>query len=237
MSSEKDDFASPPSYTDSLRPQSASITSFPAPGQSLLDTITLTRATTIRSAIHTSILPLLSSRAAKGLPSTVLALLPSDIPLPPPPEKNEFSFVGYAGAERAEDAVKVISEDGGEEAVVAVRLSGEANTAAFWRLPAVVEEVERSLTGILNDRRGSAPAVVREVGEAKEKERRGFFGRGKKRGKVQEESDAAGSVEGGGDRVSVKVKVEEICLRMTNEFGLFDTMNRQCVIVRVDAGC
>ncbi|KAF2445989.1 hypothetical protein P171DRAFT_520689 [Karstenula rhodostoma CBS 690.94] len=235
--SEKDHLASPPSYTDSLRPQltSSTSTSSSAPGQSLLDTLTLTRATTIRSAIHTSILPLLSSRAAMGLPSTVLALLPSDIPLPPPPEKNEFSFDGYAGAGKAEDAVKVIAEDGGEDAVEAVRLSGEANSGAFWRVPTVVEELERGLRDVLTDGRGGAPAVVREVGEAKKKEKRGIFGR-RKVEKV-EDSAAVGGGEGAGDKVAVRVRVEEICLRTTNEFGLYDTMNRQCVVVRVDAGC
>ncbi|KAK7180919.1 uncharacterized protein CC84DRAFT_1149351 [Paraphaeosphaeria sporulosa] len=232
--SEKHEPASPPSYTDSLRSQLTSTSSSaPGRGQSLLDTITLTRATTIRAAIHTSILPLLSSRAAMGLPSTVLALLPSDFPLPPLPEKNEFSFEGYAGAEKAEDAVKVIAGNGVEEAVEAVRLSGEGNTSAFWRVPAAVEELERGLRDVLNDGRVGASAVVREVGEAKkEKERRGFFGR-RKEGKV-EESVVVGD---GGGLVAVRVKVEEICLRTTNEFGLYDTMNRQCVVVRVDAGC
>lgn len=233
----KDDLASPPSYTDSLRPQLTSTTSASssAPGQSLLDTLTLTRATTIRSAIHTSILPLLSSRAAMGLPSTVLALLPSDIPLPPPPEKNEFSFAGYAGAEKAEDAVKVIAGDSGEEAVEAVRLRGDGNTSAFWRVPGVVEELEKGLRDVLNDGRGGAPVVVREVGEAKKKEKRGLFGRRKE--EKAEESAAVGAGEGFGDQVAVRARVEEVCLRTTNEFGLYETMNRQCVVVRVDAGC
>ncbi|KAL5410237.1 hypothetical protein PMIN06_009133 [Paraphaeosphaeria minitans] len=237
--SEKHDPVSPPSYADSLHPQLTSTSSSaPGQGQSLLDTLTLTRATTIRSAIHTSILPVLSSRAAMGLPSTVLALLPSDIPLPGPPEKNEFSFAGYAGAEKAEDAVKLIAGDGGEEAVEAVWLSGEGNTSAFWRVPAVVEDLEWGLRDALNDGRGGAPAVVRGVGEAKKKakEKRRFFGR-RKEGRIEEESAAVGAGEGAGaGLVAVRVRVEEICLRTTNEFGLYDTMNRQCVVVRVDAG-
>lgn len=234
--SEKHDPASPPSYTDSLRPQLTS-TSSPLPGQSLLNTLTLSRATTIRSAIHTSILPLLSSRAAMGLPSTVLALLPSDIPLPAPPEKNEFSFAGYAGAEKAEDAVKVIAGDGGEEVIEAVRLSGEGNSSAFWRMEAVVGELERGLRDVLKGGRRGVPEVVREAAEAKkeEKEKRGFFGRRKvEKGK----SAAVGAREGAADSaVAVRVRIEEICLRTTNEFGLYDAINRQCVVVRVDAGC
>ncbi|KAK3207721.1 hypothetical protein GRF29_96g131287, partial [Pseudopithomyces chartarum] len=94
MSTEKEETNLPPSYTESLRPHLTSASSA-SQGQSLLDTLTLTRAATIRTAIHTHILPALSSRAALGLPHSVLALLPSDIPLPAPPEKNDFSFDAY----------------------------------------------------------------------------------------------------------------------------------------------
>jgi hypothetical protein len=31
--------------------------------------------------------------------------------------------------------------------------------------------------------------------------------------------------------------LEELCLRTVNEFGLYDTLARQCVIVRVNARC
>lgn len=236
-SNEKDDYDPnlPPSYTDSLRPQTTASSSAPR-SQSLLDTLTLTRATTIRSVIHTSILPLLSSRAAMGLPSTVLALLPSDIPLPPPPEKNEFSFAGYAGAEKVENQVKVIAEDGGEEAVEVVRLVGEGNTGAFWRSTVVVEELRRGLRDVLNDERERGMPVVKELEEAKKKEKRGFFGR-RKEGKAEEQVGGSEVMMGGGDKVLVRVRVEEICLRTTNEFGLYDTMNRQCVVVRVDVAC
>ena len=37
--------------------------------------------------------------------------------------------------------------------------------------------------------------------------------------------------------VVVKARLEEICLRTVSEFGLYDTMSKQCVIIRVDARC
>lgn len=82
MSSEKDDNL-PPSYTDSLRPQ-LTANSSASHGQSLLDTLTLTRASTIRSTIHTHVLPTITSRAALGIPQSVLVLLPSGAPFPHP---------------------------------------------------------------------------------------------------------------------------------------------------------
>lgn len=169
-----------------------------------------------------------------GLPSTVLVLLPADIPLPPPPEKNEFSFAGYAGAEKAEDAVKVVRGEGVEEAVEVVRLRGDENSSAFWRLRAVVEELERGLWDVLNDGRIRSTPVVQEIKEAQQKKKKGFFGRRKE---VDEGMGGKEADEVYGDRVKVAVKVEEICLRTSNEFGLYDTMNKQCVVVRVDAGC
>ena len=37
--------------------------------------------------------------------------------------------------------------------------------------------------------------------------------------------------------VLVRARLEDISLRTVNEFGLYDTMSKQCVIVRVDARC
>jgi hypothetical protein len=33
----------------------------------------------------------------------------------------------------------------------------------------------------------------------------------------------------------VACRLEEICLRTVSEFGLYDTMTKQCVIVKADA--
>jgi hypothetical protein len=37
--------------------------------------------------------------------------------------------------------------------------------------------------------------------------------------------------------IVVEARLEEICLRTVSEFCLYDTMSKQCVIVRVDARC
>ncbi|KAF1967518.1 hypothetical protein BU23DRAFT_602822 [Bimuria novae-zelandiae CBS 107.79] len=232
MASEKD---APPSYTSSLSPSSTNNYNHNH-GQSLLDTLTLTRATTLSSTIHTSILPILTARAALGLPCTTLALLPSDIPLPPPPEKSEFSFDGYAGAARGGEEIKVITgADGdGDEEVQVVRLAGEQNSTAFWRGRGVVQELERGLREVLGASTPAAQSVrVEEVQQKKDK-KKGLFGRGKKE---EVEREEVGEEAEGGEQVVVRVRVEEICLRTMNEFGLYDTVNRVCVVVRVDARC
>ena len=81
------------------------------------------------------------------------------------------------------------------------------------------------LSETLNDgRMASAPAV--QPREEK-KVKKGFFGR--------KGEDEKGGEEGLGGQVGVKAGLEEICLRTTNEFGLYDTLGRLCVVVRVDA--
>lgn len=35
--------------------------------------------------------------------------------------------------------------------------------------------------------------------------------------------------------VMVKARLEEICLRTVSDFGLYDTISKQCVIIKVDA--
>lgn len=247
MSTEKEETNLPPSYTESLRPHLTSASSA-SQGQSLLDTLTLTRAATIRTAIHTHILPALSSRAALGLPHSVLALLPSgtfihprtssppllisqaDIPLPAPPEKNDFSFDAYGleGKKPGED-VQVLGFADAETPTV-VRLTGEVNSTGFWRQAAVVEELRVQLSGVLNEgREGVRLPEVRQ--EENKKKKRGVFGR-KGKGVERREEE----VEGEG-KVGVRVGVEEICLRTTSEFGLYDTLSRVCVVVRVEARC
>lgn len=37
--------------------------------------------------------------------------------------------------------------------------------------------------------------------------------------------------------VMVKARLEEICLRTVSDFGLYDTISKQCVIIKVDAQC
>lgn len=234
MPSDEKDLNLPPSYIDSLRPSLAgSSTGGVSRGQNLLDTLTLTRASTIRSTIYNSILPILSSRAALGIPHTTLALLPSDIPLPPPAEKSEFSFDSYGleGRKEGED-IQVLGFSGDEEPKV-IRLSGDVHRTEFWRQRTVIEELERALRDDLNDGRLVGTLEVQETNEVK-KVKKGLFGRGKKA-----EGQPGGQKSDGfsGEQVAVRVRLEEICLRTTNEFGLYDTVSRQCVVVKVDARC
>lgn len=231
----------PPSYSESQGLSLSSRTTSPNRGQQILDQLTLTRATHIQSIVNDHIIPIIEQQASFGIAQTTIAMLPSDIPLPAIEEKSEFSF-----STDTSKSVEVIGFSSEEEPKI-VRLEGQMNRTEFWRVQAIIVELEKRLRETLN-----ANAVLRSptsptrVGsfeqQAQRAQKRTFLSRvipslG------PEAPSPSGNPEVGvrqmdnAGLVLVKARLEEICLRTANEFGLYDTMNKQCVIVRVDARC
>jgi hypothetical protein len=207
-------------------------------GQTILDQLSTTRTRHIQSVVSTRIIPLIEQRASYGIAQTTIAMLPSDIPLPPVEEKKyEFSF----STDDAK-AVEVIGFSSEDEPKV-VRLEGQMNRTEFWRPQAVIEELENVLGNDLN----ASPLMRSPTG----------LGRGEVEALIKQPKRTLLSrvmpsmgpelrSPGGNPEVGVKlldttgivvvkVRLEEVCLRTVNEFGLYDTMSKQCVIIRVDA--
>ena len=189
------------------------------------------------------IIPLIEQRATYGIAQTTIALLPSDIPLPAVPERSEFSFDDSASDSAPVQVIGFTSED--EPQVV--RLEGQMNQTEFWRPQAVIEELEQVLNQSLN----ASPILTGTVpveGRAEENVPTIQSSRRTLLSRVMpslgpELRSPSGNPEVGVRRrnstgtVVVKARLEEICLRTVNEFGLYDTMSKQCVIIRVDARC
>ena len=222
----------PPSYTE--------VPNFSRPnthrGQQILDQLTLTRAHHIQSVIDTHIIPLIEQRASYGIAQTIIAMLPSDIPLPAVREKSEFSFDSDTSK-----AVEVIGFASEEEPNI-VRLEGQMNRTEFWRVQAVIVELERVLRDNLNaSPQLRSPTRERSEFETPQKQKRNFLA--KFVGKCEEERSPSGNPEEGVKRmdesglVLVKARLEEISLRTLSDFGLYDTMSKQCVIIRINARC
>jgi hypothetical protein len=222
----------PPSYTE--------VPNFSRPnahrGQQILDQLTLTRAHHIQSIIDTHIIPLVEERASYGIAQTTIAMLPSDIPLPAVQEKSEFSFDTDTSK-----AVEVLGFASDEEPNV-VRLEGQMNRTEFWRVQAVIVELERVLRGSLNaSPQLRSPIRERSEFETRHKPKRNFLAKFVGRG--EEEPSPSRNPEVGIKRVDesglvlVKARLEEMSLRTISDFGLYDTMSRQCVIIRIDARC
>ncbi|CAO2654224.1 Nn.00g109570.m01.CDS01 [Neocucurbitaria sp. VM-36] len=228
----------PPPYSETYTTRTISTSR----GQNILDQLTLTRAHHIQSVIDTHIIPLVEAQASYGIAQTTIAMLPSDIPLPVPEEKSEFSF--DTGDSKAVEVIGYSSQD--EPKVV--RLEGMMNRTEFWRPQAVIVELERVLRESLNASSylrspTSAARLGRSEFEAPlQQPRRNFLSR-LVPSLGPEERSPSGNPEVGtkqldyGGLVLVKVRLEEICLRTVNEFGLYDTMSKQCIIIRVDARC
>lgn len=222
----------PPSYTE--------VPNFSRPnanrGQQILDQLTLTRAHHIQLVIDTHIIPLVEERASYGIAQTTIAVLPSDIPLPAVQEKSEFSF-----DIDPPKAVEVLGFASDEEPHV-VRLEGQMNRTEFWRVQAVIVELERVLRDSLNaSPQLRSPIRERSEFETQHRPKRNFLAKFVGRG--EEERSASGNPEVGIKRVDesglvlVKARLEELSLRTMSDFGLYDTMSKQCVIIRVDARC
>jgi hypothetical protein len=201
------------------------------------------RARHINSVITSQIIPIIHQQALYGIAQTTLALIPSDTPLPTEEPESEFSFKASTPAAKQ---VEVIGFSSTEEPVI-VRLEGHLNRTEFWRPQATVQELEHVLREKLNadfNLRGAGAAHlptprVPEHNVPPKPQRRNFFERVADvmsptvdfgTGETARNTTQAG-------QVLVKARLEEISLRTVNEFGLYDTMTKQCVIVRVDARC
>ncbi|OAL52069.1 hypothetical protein IQ07DRAFT_481780, partial [Pyrenochaeta sp. DS3sAY3a] len=229
------DTAAPPPYSP-LQNRTFS----PSRGQSILDQLTLTRAHHIQSVIDSDIIPLIETQASNGIAQTTIAMIPSDIPLPPVQEKSEFSF----DTTSANKPVEVIGFASEEDPRV-VRLYGQLNRTEFWRPQVVIDELERVLRESLNaSPQLRSPTRVNSRGPSEfeaQQSRRGLLRRivpaAMKMVGREESQEAEGREIPEEGMVLVRVKLEEVRLRTENEFGLYDTMARQCIIIRVDARC
>ncbi|RAR13529.1 hypothetical protein DDE83_003129 [Stemphylium lycopersici] len=240
MSANEKTDASPPAYSAyNSAPQASSPSSR---NQTILNQLSSTRTRHIQSVIERHIIPIIEQRTTYGIAQTTIAMLPSDIPLPAVEEpKSEFSFATDADPKPVE-VIGFASED--EPKVV--RLEEQMNRTEFWRPQAVIDELEAMLSLNLN----ASPVLTGQMG-------RGGAGVGESTPRHSmrhflarvvpslgpEQRSPSGNPEVGVRQVDgrglvmVKARLEEICLRTVSEFGLYDTMSKQCVIVRVDARC
>lgn len=80
------------------------------------------------------------------------------------------------------------------------------------------------------------PLITAPMSPPSQPEKRGFFGRrSSAKQPVQVATPVVKPVKS--NRLDVKVDLEEVCLRTVSSFGLFETVTRPAVIVRVNANC
>ncbi|OCL04773.1 hypothetical protein AOQ84DRAFT_110374 [Glonium stellatum] len=207
-------------------------------GQKILDQLTVTRTQQILSVIEESIYPRVEHQAVCGIAKTTVALIPSDAMVSQGEDtKSEFGFENNQTGR-----IELPSFPSGED-VQRVQLEGPMNRLEFWKQQGIVRELERLLHQRLNvssQHQPPDPQLKAPETRPLKHSKRGFFSRRSNNsspqttqpldrpGVVAEENEAQA-------QVHVHANLEELCLRTMSQFGLYETMTRQCIVVRVNA--
>ncbi|KAK4694183.1 hypothetical protein P7C71_g3356, partial [Lecanoromycetidae sp. Uapishka_2] len=214
-----------PSYTESIT------SPHPSPA-TLPQNITQARNSLVSSLITTHIAPHLYSSSLSGLSSTTLVLVPSNVSSLHPPSTDTKDPTNEGPSFRGESIEGFYNA----ENLTIIRLQGRENSVEFWRQPAVVRELAQQLrTKLRNDGH-------RIVGDEDVSRLAALDGTAKARGGLLKKKSPSAEwkipeVEGLADGgVRIEVDIREICLRVENEMGLYETRTGKAVVVKVDAG-
>ena len=250
-----------PTYEESIR-ETASAESYRGEKSSsyvsppsLTQQLASVRSHRINAIISTYIDPLLQSQALAGLFKTTLVLIPSNTTSlqQTSSSSNDSDEITEGSASNAskEEVVGFRSED----YIKLVRLHGEEYTLEFWRQPTVIKELDSSLKAKLQASghrmaedtaaRRPQPAPANPLPEPV-LPKRGFFRRKPSETLnpvpakpnplpegtwryVPDENISPG-------HVRTKVKLEDVCLRVVTEMGLYDTKTGKAVVVNIEIG-
>lgn len=227
-------FEALPAYSERLVPI-PSPSQAPTPFSSLVHSVNQTRTSNIRTLVSTYIHPHLHASALSGLSKTTLLLIPSNIsslqprpfsPSNPTLSANEVesdtfpgeSIIGFASAEN----------------LSLIRLHGAENTLEFWRQEAVIRELDTQLKDELRRSGHRVVGDVAEGGKGPSETSREAFARKDSFRSAEWKFTKAEAVSRG--EVEVGVEFREICLRVENEMGLFETRAGKAIVARVEFG-
>jgi len=212
-------------------------------GQRILDQLTTVRAQHIRSTVNTQIYPIIERRAERGLSQTVLALIPSNIMA----VDLSANPSGFTQEESSVTAMELLGLVHHEEDIEEVRLQGEMNHFEFWKQKDVVQDLQR----VLQERLTASPIFSFDAKDggneglnnvvpvpAIQEKGRGFFGRRSSKQAVQPSSSPTPVLsQPPRSRLEAKVDLEEVCLRTVSSFGLYETITKPAIVVRVNIRC
>lgn len=212
-----------PSYSESISdPQPSSAT--------LRQNITQARCALVSSLLTTHISPHLYSNSLSGLSNTTLLLVPSNVSSLQPPSHDAKDPFHDGPTFRGESIEGFYTA----ENLTIVRLQGQENSIEFWRQPAVIRELGQQLQVKLrkDGHRIAGDADVARVNFPTTKARGGLF---KKKPVSTEMQVPKGEAQVEGE-ISTEVEIQDICLRIQNEMGLYKTRNGKAMVIKVDAG-
>lgn len=207
-----------------------------------------TRWQRIHSVLSSYIDPAIMVQATSGLYQTVFLLIPSDVislQVRSDNESKEPELVGFPA----------------NEVVQLIRLEGEENNLLFWRQPAVIKGLETSLkerlalSGHVLEPEPTEIKVIPVEPETPVRSptstKRGFWQKTREKYLYQNDTEAVITDQKLGWRtqnegyqdtsvpkglVRVKVEWKEVCLRVENELGLYETRKGPGISLSIEVG-
>jgi len=234
-------------WPDATRKQSAALmTSRP-----LHEHLDQTRWQRIHSVLSSYIDPAIMVQATSGLYQTVFLLIPSDV----------ISLQVRSDNSGLESKEPELVGFPANEVVQLIRLEGEENNLLFWRQPAVIKGLEASLkerlalTGHVLEPEPTETKVIPVEPETPVRSptstKRGFWQKTREKYLYQNDTEAVVTDQKLGWRtqnegyqdtnvpkglVRVKVEWKEVCLRVENELGLYETRKGPGISLSIEVG-
>lgn len=199
----------PPSYSESLTNAAFSLPSLSFYPQHQ----SATRTAIISDLIRTHITPHLHVSARSGVSQSTLVLVPSNVSALIPPTIASIDSKDTQSKHGSFDGEDLVGFPTGEN-ISMVRLRGEEQTIEFWCQSAVVRELEQRLRETLQ--RDKLDVSIRVSSDVQWRH-------------LKEKALVEGEA-----RVGAEMK--EICLRIENQLGLYETRTGKALIVRVEFG-
>lgn len=213
-----------PSYSESI----ASNVYSPGPS---LNNIAAARTALIRELISTHVTLHLHSNALSGLSNTTLLIVPANVTsLQPPPSTTTK---GYPGEDSIFPGETIVGFPSAENLTL-IRLKGQENNLGFWYQPAVVSELEQQLCSDL--RRQGYHVVGSKVDAEPRLPVLTKFGSIAPPGALSTEWRTVAKTTLAPGEVSVDVRTQDICLRIENQMGLYETRTGKAVVIKVGIG-
>lgn len=199
-------------------------------GSGIVSEVEFRRHQLVQSAIDYHILPVLRRQAKYGLACSVTVIEPYE------PPAFGFEKSGLGDEDKANNGEIVSPSD---ENLTIVQLEGDQNSREFWNQLSVIQELKQQLRNVLCastvfegvEFREPKPREPAEPAESS----KGWRAWGKKSAVVSQVALAHPAKNSKG--VQLSVEREDIVRRTENDFGLYETVTRPGIVVRVAVEC
>lgn len=221
----------PSQPVDGLPSYSESVSSAYTPTSSLPRNINEARTTLISALVNTQITPCLHNNALAGLSNTTLLIIPANVLTL---QSSQLSNGHEKSSSNTAIPGETILGFSSAESPTLIRLQSQENSLEFWSQPAVISELKQHLCSQLKIEgyqiaEDNAESILERSS-------------GKKSGRIIQSK--VSNVEWRtpqrkvlrNGEASIDVGMQDICLRIENLMGLYETRTGEGVAVKINVG-